>query len=584
MGDLTVRKTIRNKPRIENVLPLTALQEGLVFHAAYDDQAPDVYNVQLGIDLEGVLDTEVLRRAAETLLSRHGNLRISVRRRAQGDSVQVVQSHVPLPWTEAEAGSEAEADEIARADRSRRFDLAAAPLLRFTLIRLGEDRHRFLFTTHHLLLDGWSMPLVMQELFMLYGSRGDARALPPAVPYENYFRWLAAQDNADAENAWRAALAGLEDPTRLAPRADSRQSVTPRHRVVRLSRELTEALTQQARRHEVTLSTAVQATWGLLLARLTGREDIVFGTTVAGRPPEVPGIENMVGLFINTIPVRVLLDPSESLLGLAARLQQEQAGLSAHQHLGMADIQRLTGVNGELFDTLIVFENYPLDPDAFSEAHGLRVAGLHSHNDVHYPLALITLPGDEITLDFSYRPDLFTEPDIELFIQRYTRLLTTFAEATPQLLARDITLLTPEEQRQAVEGWNDTAREVPSAGVAELFEAQAMHSPEATAVVFESEEVSYAELNARADDLARALRARGIGSERLVALAVPRSVEMVMSMLAVVKTGAAYLPIDPDYPAGRIAYMLTDAAPALLIATDATKHLAEATGTPRLLV
>ncbi|MFI9239237.1 condensation domain-containing protein [Streptomyces sp. NPDC053079] len=584
MGDLTVRKTVRNKPRIENVLPLTALQEGLVFHAAYDEQSPDVYNVQLGIDLDGALDAEALRLAAETLLQRHGNLRISVRRRAQGDSVQVVQSHVPLPWTFAEVAGEAEADEIALQDRSRRFDLAAAPLLRFTLLRLGAERHRFLFTTHHLLLDGWSMPLVMQELFTLYGSRGDARVLPPPVPYENYFRWLAAQDDDAAKEAWRAALSGLEEPTRMAPQADSHRSVTPRHRVVRLSRELTEALTRQARGHGLTLSTAVQTTWGLLLARLTGREDVVFGTTVAGRPPEVPGIESMVGLFINTVPVRVRLEPSEPLLGLAARLQREQAELAPHQHLGMADIQRLTDVGGELFDTLTVFENYPLDADGLSEAHGLRVAGLHSHNDVHYPLALMILPGDELTLDFGYRPDLFTEPDVDLLVQRCVRLFTAFAEATPQLLTHDVAVLTPEERHRALEGWNDTARPVPAAGVAELFEAQVKRSPGSTAVVFEDEEISYAELNEKADTLAHTLRTRGIGPEGIVALAVPRSVEMVTSMLAVLKTGAAYLPIDPDYPSDRVAYMLADARPQLLIATEATRHLTEAKDTECLVL
>jgi nonribosomal peptide synthetase CepA len=282
--------------------------------------------------------------------------------------------------------------------------------------------------------------------------------------------------------------------------------------------------------------------------------------------------------------VRVRLQPSEPLLDLAARLQQEQAELSAHQHLGMADIQRLTDISGELFDTLVVFENYPLRPQALSEAHGLRVTGLHTHNDVHYPLALIALPDDRLTLDFTYRPDLFGESDIDHLVERFTRVLTTVAEATPRLLTHDVGLLTPEEQRQAVEEFNDTAREVPAVAVHELFEEQARRSPEATAVVFEDEEVSYARLNAWADDLARTLRALGAGPERLVALAVPRSVEMVASMLAVLKTGAAYLPIDPDYPGERIAYMLGDAAPALVVVTEATQHLAEATGTPRLLV
>ncbi|MGP3948727.1 amino acid adenylation domain-containing protein [Streptomyces sp. 7N604] len=552
-------------PGLVDVLPLTALQQGLVFHAAYDDQAPDVYSVQLGIDLEGALDAEALRKAAQTLLSRHANLRISVRQPGQGSGVQVVQSRVALPWAVIEAADETEADRIAHEDRSRRFDLEHAPLLRFTLVRLGTERHRFLFTTHHLLLDGWSMPLVMQELFTLYGSRSDARALPPAVPYENYFRWLATQDDDAAKQAWRTALSGLDEPTRLAPQADSHASVTPHHRIERVPRELTDAIARQARRHGITLNTVVQTTWGLLLARLTGREDVVFGTTVSGRSPEVPGVENMVGLFINTLPVRVRLEPSETLLGLAARLQQEQAELSAHQHLGMADIQRLTAVDGELFDTLTVFENYPLDPDALTGAHGLRVAGLRTHNDVHYPLALIALPDDELTLDFSYRPDLFTQDDIERLIARYTRLLRAFADATPQLLAHDVSVLSNGERRRVLEVWNDVSLSGPVRDVVEGFETAVAVSPNAEAVVCGPMRLTFAELDARANRLARVVRARGVGRGDLVAVALPRSAEMVVAVLAVLKAGAGYVPVDVAYPAERIAFMLADATPRLVI-------------------
>ncbi|MGW6648028.1 AMP-binding protein, partial [Streptomyces iakyrus] len=225
----------------------------------------------------------------------------------------------------------------------------------------------------------------------------------------------------------------------------------------------------------------------------------------------------------------------------------------------------------------------PLDPDTLTPAHDLHITNLHTHNDVHYPLTLIATPGTHLTLDFGYRPDLFTPHDIHHLAQRLTHLLHTFT-TTPHHPTHNISILTAQEQHQVVEGWNDTAREVPSAAVHELFEAQVRRSPEATAVVFDDQEVTYAQLDARADDLARSLRAFDIGPERLVALALPRSVEMVASLLAVLKTGAAYLPIDPDYPADRIAYMLTDAAPALVITTEATRHLADAAGTPRLLV
>ncbi|EWS95122.1 non-ribosomal peptide synthetase [Streptomyces filamentosus] len=555
----------RDTPDLVDVLPLTALQEGLVFHAAYDDRAPDVYNVQLGIDLEGPLDADVLRAAAQALLDRHGNLRAGVRQPGRVGHVQVVRARVDLPWAEADAADEAEADRLAQEDRSRRFDLEDPPLLRFTLVRLGHNRHRFLFTTHHLLLDGWSMPLLMQELFTLYGNHADPRSLPPATPYENYFRWLTAQDTPTAETAWRTALTGLDEPTRLTPHADSHASVTPHHHSVRVPRELTEAVTRQARRHGITLNTVVQATWGLLLARLTGRQDVVFGATVSGRSPEVPGIETMIGLFINTLPVRVRLQPDETLLNLAARLQREQAELSAHQHLGMADIQRQTDITGELFDTLLVFENYPLDPDTLSGAPGLRVAGLRTHNDVHYPLALLALPGDELTLDFGYRPDLFTEAEVALLGERCTRLLRTFAEAGPDLLADDVDVLTERERHQVLEGWSGAGRTGPVPGVVERFEAAVAATPDAVAVVCGPVRLTFAELDARANRLARVLRARGVGRGDLVAVALARSADMVVAVFAVLKAGAGYVPLDAAYPADRIAFMLDDAAPRLVI-------------------
>ncbi|UZI32654.1 non-ribosomal peptide synthetase [Streptomyces sp. VB1] len=574
----------RATPDLVDVLPLTALQEGLVFHAAYDDRAPDVYNVQLGIDLEGPLNAGTLREAAEALLSRHGNLRAGVRQPDRGGHVQVVRARVELPWEEADAADDAEADRLAREDRSRRFDLEEAPLLRFTLVRLGEERYRFLFTTHHLLLDGWSMPLVMQELFTLYGNRGDTRSLPPAVPYENYFRWLTAQDTPAAENAWRTALADLDEPTRLAPHADSHASVAPHHHSVGLPRELTEAVERQARRHGLTLNTVVQVAWALLLARLTGREDVIFGTTVSGRSPEVPGIESMIGLFINTLPVRVRLDPTEPLLDLAARLQREQAELSAHQHLGMADIQRLTNTGGELFDTLTVFENYPLDPDALSKAHGLRFTGVHTHNDVHYPLALIALPGHQLTLDLTYRPDLFGEDEVVLLAERCTQLLRTFADAGPDLLAGDVEVLSGAERHQVLEEWNGPVPTRPVRGVVERFDAAMAAAPDATAVVCGSMRLTYAELDARANRLARVLRARGAGRGDLVAVALPRSAEMVVAVFAVLKAGAGYVPLDVAYPADRIAFMLDDATPRLVITDRSVSGALPDTGVEALVL
>ncbi|MCA1559762.1 MAG: condensation domain-containing protein [Actinobacteria bacterium] len=578
---------MRNAPRIENVLPLTPLQEGLLFHATYDDQTPDVYNVQLVLDLEGPLDPGRLHDAVHALLHRHPTLRASFHLREQSNPVQIIQTQVRTPWHHIDLTDLPEPErhprvrDITSSDRDQRFSLTNAPLIRFTLVTLTPATHRLLVSNHHILLDGWSRPLLMQELFHLYQAHPGNAELPPVDSLQTYFTWRAGQDRTTAEHAWCTALAGLTEPTRLAPHADTHRTVAPHQHNHHLSAHLTTAITTAARRHGITTYTVIQAIWALLLARITGRDDVVFGTTTAGRPPEIPGIETMIGMFINTVPVRVRLNPAEPLIDMITRLQQEQSQLTSHHHLGLTDIQKQSDIDGELFNTHIVFENYPLDNHAIPG--GVRIVGMQTHNTAHYPLSLIAIPRNELTLQFGYRPDLFTRSDIERITMHYVRLIRTFAD-NPTTKVGAITLVDTEEKRQILVEWNDTARDVAPASVSALFEAQVARTPDNVAVRFNGEALSYAELDHRANELAHLLHERGIGPEDIVALALPRSTEMVVSLLAVLKSGAAYLPIDPDYPTDRIDFMLYDARAALLITTDHTAWRLPETVTPRLLV
>ena len=287
------------------------MQEGLLFHALYDAQAPDIYTVQLDLGLEGALDSAAMAAAVQALVARHASLRARFRHAHLGQPVQVILPQATAPWrcidlsSLDEAGREERLAAVLAQERAERFDLADAPLIRFALIRLAAERHRLVLTNHHIVMDGWSMPVLVRELLTLYAHRADAAALPRATPYRDYLAWAAAQDRAGALAAWRDALAGLEEATRLAPHDPGREPVAPEQMRLALSEPLTAALTAQARRHGLTLNTVIQTAWAILLGRLTGREDVVFGVTVAGRPPEVAGIESMVGLFINTLPLRV---------------------------------------------------------------------------------------------------------------------------------------------------------------------------------------------------------------------------------------------------------------------------------------
>ncbi|MGW3572555.1 AMP-binding protein, partial [Streptomyces sp. NPDC000941] len=296
--------------------------------------------------------------------------------------------------------------------------------------------------------------------------------------------------------------------------------------------------------------------------------DITFGATTAGRPPHIPHIETMVGLFINTLPVRVTLQPSESISALLKRVQQEQTELLAHQHLGLADIQKAVGL-GELFDTVIVFENYPVDlPDADGPSGELQFTKEDTRSGNHYPLTLAVVPGRQLHLRFDYRGDLFDRATVEALAGRFVRVLEAVA-ADPDMPVGRVDVLGETERQQLLVDWNNTAHPVPDAVVPELLEAQVARTPDAVAVVCEGEKLTYGELNMRANRLARHLIGQGVGPEQLVAVALPRSAELLVALLAVMKSGAAYVPVDPELPAQRISYMLQDADPLLLI-TDTT--------------
>ncbi|MFF0436259.1 amino acid adenylation domain-containing protein [Streptomyces sp. NPDC004327] len=412
-----------NQSAFEDVLPLTPLQEGMYFHSHYDDQAVDVYNVQVVLALEGPLRADVLKSSLEALIRRHPNLRAGFRQRGNGQPFQVVHRTVPLPWEETEQTAE-EFERFLADDRVRRFPLERPPLARFTLVRLGPDRHRLVMTSHHLLLDGWSNPVLVRELFTLYENGGDDATLPPHVPNRRYFEWLAAQDDAATEQAWRRALDGLPGPSLVAPADHGRAPVLPRRVTAAVPAGFGAELVRLVRGTGLTVNTLVQGAWGIVLGRLTGRDDVVFGTVVSGRPAELPGIETMIGMFINTIPVRVRLDPRRSVLDDLARLGGEQSALLGHHHMSFGRLQRMAGP-GDLFDTFAVFENYPGDAAARPSYAGVRVEVEQGHDAAHYPLRLIAAQtGERFEAELEYRPDLFDEDEAGAVLAAVVQVLS----------------------------------------------------------------------------------------------------------------------------------------------------------------
>ncbi|MEZ0113832.1 amino acid adenylation domain-containing protein [Catenulispora sp. EB89] len=567
-----------NRPGLTDVWPLSPMQRGMLFHALFDDRSAtiDVYRAQLVFELAGEVDLAALRATARTLLRRHPNLRAGFRTVKSGEPVQVIPREVELPVREVDLGSEPEAErdrlasEAQHEEWSRRFDLAVPPLLRLAAIRLGDGRARVVLTFHHILSDGWSTSILAKELLDLYRRGGDDAGLPPPPPYRDYLAWLARQDGDAAKAVWREQLRGVE-PTLVAPADGHRVPVDPDEVRVDLPAELTAGLQAFGRAHGLTAATLLRGAWAILVGALTGRTDVVFGSTTAGRPPEIPGIETMVGLFINTLPVRARWSPAEPLSDLLVRLQDEQTTLLDYEYLSLAEIQHVAGAR-DLFDTLMVVENYPVDASGSAASSGpelgggLRLTRTAGRDATHYPLALLaTLRALRLT----YQPDLFDRATAEGLTARLIRVLEQMVRDA-SIPVGDVDVVLPGERdwllAEAGAGGAEAAQ-AGSATVVDLFAAQVARTPDAVALVFEGTEITYAELSARVNRLAALLRTRGVGLESVVAVVMERSVDLVVVLLAVLRAGGAYLPVDPEYPPTRIEFLVADAAPACVVTT-----------------
>ncbi|WP_232852257.1 non-ribosomal peptide synthetase [Nocardia acididurans] len=561
----------REYSALTDVWPLSPLQYGLLFHARYDTDTADEYTVQTRLSLAGRVDAVKLRAAARELLARHDVLRVAFTETPDGP-VQLVLGAAELPWHEVDLTEIAEPSERQRelerlvaVDAGTRFDLARSPLLRFLLVRTDAEAYTLLMTNHHLVLDGWSTPLVVRELLAGYLAAVTGQAIPatPVPSYREFLGWLAEQDDAASMAAWTEALAGVDSPTRAVPSLAGIESTESGMVTIDFDAAALTRLEGTVRAAGATVNTAVQAAWALLLAMLTGRTDVVFGGTVSGRPPQLSGVEDMVGLFINTLPVRVKLDPAERVADLLARVQSEQAKLLDHQHVGLAAIHQAVGLP-ELFDTLTVFESYPIDRETLSQAldiAGMRILDVSGTDATPYPLNLMVIPqrdadgSESLRISVKFMADQLPEDGARRLLERFLFLLDQIARHPGRRMAQ-LQHCEPSERRALlpVRGGDP----VPMRTLPDILAAGARVNPEAIAITSGTLTMTYRDLDAWSNRFARLLLGRGVGREVFVVLALTRSVESVVAVWALAKTGAAFLPLDPNYPVERIEHILTD--------------------------
>ncbi|WP_448320967.1 amino acid adenylation domain-containing protein, partial [Streptomyces sp. CO7] len=548
--------------QVADVLPLTPLQAGMLFHGLVD--TADAYADRVAVRLSGVADPLAFADAWQELTARTPALRTSVHWQHLPHPVQVVHHHVDLPVThvdlrdlEPRRRGEATARLLAD-DRAAGHDLTRAPLTRITLAALPGDEVLLVWSTHHIALDGWSTGQLLTEVCELYAARTGGKAAPPVArrPFADFVRWLAEreeQDAAAAEAYWAGVLANFTERTplpydRTPAEAHRARSAAAVHR--ELDEDVSRRLREASARAGVTAGTVVQAAWALLLARTAGREDVVFGTTVSGRPAELPGVETMIGMFINTVPTRIRV-PSGGVRQWLRGVQDEQSEARRHDYLALPRIQATGAIPaGEaLFDSMVVFENYPVDETATART-GVGVEEVHPDDATSFPWCLRAHLGDRFAFDLAYDPALFDAPTADRAAARLTVLLTALADALDASDDVPVASLEPltAEDRQTLRRWNATARSVPPGSPVDLFAAQVRRTPDAVAVHDGDVEIGYRRLDAWSDRLARRLVRRGVAPEDRVALLVERGAALVVAQLAVLKAGGAYVPVDARAP------------------------------------
>ncbi|MDY8026325.1 amino acid adenylation domain-containing protein, partial [Paenibacillus polymyxa] len=546
---------------LENVYTLTPLQKGMLFHSLLDADS-EAYFEQVTFDLYGSLNVEAFTQGLDTLVQRNEALRTNFITGWRDEPIQVVfrERKCEVYFEDIRSVSDEDPEktiaDFVSADKANKFDLARGSLMRVTVLRTGDESYHVIWSHHHILMDGWCMSFMIKEVFDTYFAFQEKRTLelPPVTSYSRYIEWLEAQDAAKASRYWSEYLAGYDQQTKL-PREKTglKQGAFEAAEIdVELSKELTGQIERVARQHQVTLNTFMQTVWGLVLQVYNNSEDVVFGSVVSGRPAEIPGIESMIGLFINTIPVRIQGKAEETVAAILRKTQDQALASRAYETFPLFEIQSLSEQKRDLINHIMVFENYPMEEQIEQVVGGdkeaLKIANIQSPEQTNYDLDITVIPEEHILLRFTYNALTFREEDIRLIHGHFARALEKVA-ANPNIRVNQLELLTAAEKEQILGAFNPAQPEAaPAAAFHRLFEEQAERTPGEAAVVYENDRLTYAELNERANRLAATLRASGIGRETIVGILAERSVDLLVAVLAVWKAGGAYVPLDPDYP------------------------------------
>ncbi|NEQ80129.1 MAG: amino acid adenylation domain-containing protein [Moorea sp. SIO2I5] len=562
----------------KDIYELSPMQQGMLFYTLCAPES-GVYLQQFSWTLPGDIDTFKLKNAWQQVIDRHPILRTAFYWKNLEQPYQVVYEQAQLPWEERDwrqlspTSQQEHLETFLKVDQERGFDLSKAPLMRLTLIRLAEDTYQITWSYHHLLLDGWSLSLVFKEVHSLYEAlcQNQDLHLKPPRPYRDYITWLQQQDLSQAETFWRQSLQGIQSPTSIKVTQFSdnfdNQQEDYTNQQIQLSKSTTSALKSLAQQHELTLNTLAQGAWALLLSYYSGENDVIFGTTSTGRPVDIEGVESMVGLFISTLPVRVRIYPQDTVLAWLKKLQVQQIEARQYEYSPLVQIQEWSEFprNVPLFESLVIFENTPVDKSLQEKDSSVQLLDVGIFEKTNYPLTVGISPGSELSLEILYERSRFQDATIKRMLEHFRVLLEGIAANGEQKLA-NLSILTEQERQQLLIDWNSTQAEYfKEQCIHKLFEAQVEATPDAIAVVFEDKQLSYRELNSRANQLAHHLRSLGVKPEVLIGICVEKSLELIVAVLGVLKAGGAYVPLDPTYSQERLDFVLEDTQAFILL-------------------
>ncbi len=566
---------------VEDIYPLSAMQQGMLFHSLYAPRS-GAYIEHITCRFEGELDLRSFEESWRKVLKRHPILRTAFLWEGLDEPVQVVRQDVEVvseyqDWQELSAREHRQRlSEFLDQDRRRGFELSRAPLTRYLLAKTGETTHEFVWTFHHLILDGWSIPLVLRDFFVAYQAtcRGEEVGFAELRPFRDYIEWLQAQPLPEAMEFWRRTMSGFLAPTPLGVDLKTSEFLDQGQAVYeeagfRFSAETTARLESFGRRHQITMNTLIQGAWALLLSRYSGQTDVVIGATVSGRSAQLADANEMVGMFVNTLPVRARIETGAAVAEWLKSLQAQLLEARQYEHSSLVQVHGWSDVprGVPLFESIVSFQNQPIGAVLHKIELGMKVHALVAHHTkTTYPLTIIAEPAAELSLVIVYDTRRFDSSTIARLSGHLETLLSSIAAGPGQRISR-LSIIAPAERRLLLQEFNRTPAPLPEPLLClhQRFEQQAAAAPHRIAVIAGSQSLSYGELNSRANQLAHYLRGLGVAAEVIVGLCLDRSVEMMVSMLGVLKAGGAYLPLDPKYPRQRLAHMLEDSAASVLL-------------------